>query len=626
MNDGSISKIPTADAGVTATPQLAQRRSMLFPWLVLAIALPALFWLFGLLHDAVDRVAQSRFERQASEITHAIETRIQSYAEILYGLQALFSDQQPITRLQFHRYVTSLDLMNRYPGYDVVNYANFVTHAERARFEESVRRDTSLEPNGYPNFAIRPAGERAEYFVIVYVEPMAGFEFAFGLDLAANPAVTGADSKALTALQYQARDSGELTASGRPIRIKSRGRTYTGLAIRLAVYRGHVLPHSVEERRAAYLGSVGAGFNVEKVMQDVTTSEAARRIRFRVYDIGPARPGAEKFPANPESLLFDSASAAPEMAEAPSRTGSAKFISVQPIEFGGRNWEVHFSAPKSAIIDPIDTLLPWIVLTGGVLLSVLLAGMFYSLSSSRGRALAIAQEITKDLRASEKELRASTEQLQALSHRLVELQESERRQLARELHDRVGQNLTALSISLDILKSQHASTDAGAARARIDDAAALLHSTADVIENVMAELRPPMLDDYGLAPALEWYANQFSLRTSIEVSVAIEGERQRFAPTVEIALFRIVQEALNNVAKHAHATSATITLRQSQSHLVLAVTDNGAGYDSTVNPNLRRRPGLGMVTMRERAEAIGGTFDIHAAPGRGTTVQVCVPC
>ena len=598
----------------------------MLPWLVLAVGLPASFWLFVLISDAVESVAQSRFERQSSDIVHAIETRIQSYAEILYGLQALFSDQAPITRLQFHRYVTSLDLLNRYPGYDVVNYAVVVPHSERGRFEEFVRQDRSIDPQGYPGFAIRPPGERPEYFVIVFVEPMAGFEFAFGLDLAANPAVTGADEKSLTALQYQARDSGELTASGRPIRIKSRGREYTGLAIRLAVYRGHAPPRNVEERRAAYSGSVGAGFNVEKLMQDVTTSEAVRRIRFRVYDIGPARSGAEKYPASSESLLFDSHRLTLERPETRTASAPSQFESVLPIEFGGRNWEVHFSASKNAVIDPIDMLLPWIVLTGGVLLSALLAGMFYSLSSSRSRALGIAQEITKDLRESEKELRASTEQLQALSHRLVELLESERRQLARELHDRVGQNLTALSISLDILKTQHGTAEACAVHSRLDDASALLDSTASVIENVMAELRPPMLDDYGLAPALEWYANQFCLRTGIQVGVKTEGEAQRAAPTIEIALFRIVQEALNNVAKHARATSVSIALRRTHGHLALAVTDNGAGYDSTVSSSMRRRQGLGMVTMRERAESLGGTFDIDAAPGRGTTVQIRVPC
>ena len=93
----------------------------------------------------------------------------------------------------------------------------------------------------------------------------------------------------------------------------------------------------------------------------------------------------------------------------------------------------------------------------------------------------------------------------------------------------------------------------------------------------------------------------------------------------EIALFRIVQEALNNVVKHAGATSVTIALHWSQGHLALAVSDNGAGYDPAVIPNTRRRQGLGMVTMRERAEALGGTFDIDAAPGRGTSVRIRVP-
>src|SRR6185295_13129367 len=150
-------------------------------------------------------------------------------------------------------------------------------------------------------------------------------------------------------------------------------------------------------------------------------------------------------------------------------------------------------------------------------------------------------------------------QLQALSRRLVDVQESERRQFSRELHDRVGQNLTALSISLDILKTQLAGGNE-AARLRLEDAGALLESTTATIENVMSELRPPMLDDYGLLPALQWYAAEVSRRTGIEVVVEGDDKTGRLPQASEIALFRIMQEALNNIAKHAHASHVRISL------------------------------------------------------------------
>ena len=613
---------------MTATADRAARRArrwIALPWVVLAMVIPASLLLFVVIRDAVDSVARLRFERQASDIKHVIDARVHSYADVLYGLQALLATQSPVSRIQFHRYVRSLDLKHRYPGYDVVNYAILVPAEEKERFEEAVRRDTSLEPQGYPDFAIRPPGERSEYFVIVYVEPMAGFEFAFGLDLAANPAVAGTDSKALTALQHSARDSGELTASGRPIRVRA-AKEYIGLAMRLAVYRSGMPLNTVQERRAAYLGSVGAGFNVEHLMKGVLNPDAAQYMRFSVYDVGSADNGATRNPASKEWLLFDSNQLFPDAA-APATTGpEAVFTSILPMEIGGRIWEVHFNAPKDAIIGRVDSLLPWLMLAGGLLSSALLFGMFYSLASSRSRAVAIANEITKELRESEEGLRTSAEQLQALSRRLVDVQESERRQFSRELHDRVGQNLTALSISVDILKTQLPGNGNEAFRSRLDDAAALLESTAGAIENVMSELRPPMLDDYGLLPALQWYANEFSSRTGIEVMVDGDERIERMTQASEIALFRIMQEALNNVAKHAHARRVHITLEHSDTQFIMSVSDDGVGLDPAPTPVSRRRPGLGMVTMRERTQAVGGQFEIGAASGRGTRVVVRIPC
>ena len=585
---------------------------------MLALGIPASLLLFSVIQDAVDDVAQLRFERYASDTKHVIEARVRSYADVLYGMQALFTSEGQVSRVQFHRFVKSLDLKHRYPGFDVVNYAKYVPAGDRKRFEEMVRSDTSLEPQGYPQFSIKPPGERHEYHVVLYIEPMTGFEFAFGLDLGANPAVAGTDSQSLTALQHAARDSGQLTASGRPIKIKA-AKEYTGLAMRLAVYRGGTPLETVQQRRDAYLGSVGAGFNVDNLMRGVLADESAKYLRFRLYDAGPAGEGPATPPTGKEWVLFDSnRSALDSPAKSVAEDPRAIFQHVLPMEVGGRSWQVHFSAPKGAIIERTDALLPWMVLGGGLLSSVLLSGMFYSLASSRSRAVELASEMTRDLRN-------STEQLQAMSRRLVDVQESERRQFSRELHDRVGQNLTALSINLDILKSQVSGTGNEAFRTRLEDAAALLESTAGSIENVMSELRPPMLDDYGLLPALQWYANEFYRRTGIRVSVDGDEQMKRLPQAGEIALFRIAQEALNNVAKHAHATRVEIALAYSGNELVMTVTDDGVGLDATPASTARRRPGLGMVTMRERTQAVDGRFEIGAANVRGTRVIVRVP-
>ncbi len=229
-------------------------------------------------------------------------------------------------------------------------------------------------------------------------------------------------------------------------------------------------------------------------------------------------------------------------------------------------------------------------------------------------------DITEQRRR-EEELCSAADQLQALSRRLVEAQETERRRLAAELHDRVGQNLTALGINLDILAGRLERLDAEAKR-RLRDSLALLDQTALCIEGVLDELRPPMLDDLGLGPALRWLADEFSRRTEIAVRLHVQGTETRFERRHEVALLRIVQEALNNVAKHAHATQVEIALAWQTDAARVEVVDDGAGFATN---EAHGRRGFGLVTMRERIEAAGGLLDVQSAPGAGTKVRALVP-
>jgi signal transduction histidine kinase len=237
-------------------------------------------------------------------------------------------------------------------------------------------------------------------------------------------------------------------------------------------------------------------------------------------------------------------------------------------------------------------------------------------------ALVVNEDVTERVRA-EEALRESTDRLQHLSRRLLALQEEERRHLSRELHDRLGETLTALSINLSMLK-EGVQGDVRA-NARIEDSAALVKSTAATIENIVAELRPPMLDDHGLGAALDWYGRQFAARAGIAVSVQADEPSVRVAPEVRIALFRIAQEALNNVAKHAKARRVVIALSRAGSEFVMSVSDDGVGLPGAEKRAERRGNEFGLVTMRERAEAVGGRFEVARLPERGTRLTVRVP-
>jgi PAS domain S-box-containing protein len=214
------------------------------------------------------------------------------------------------------------------------------------------------------------------------------------------------------------------------------------------------------------------------------------------------------------------------------------------------------------------------------------------------------------------------EQLRALAMRLAEAEEAERQRLARELHDQVGQNLTALGINLNILRAQMPEEAMTLLHSRLDDSLRLVEQTTERIRGVMADLRPPVLDDYGLVAALRWYGAQLASRTSIAVTVQGDELIPRLALPVENALFRIAQEALTNVTKHAQATKATVAVEVDDETVRLIIADDGIGFDpaSVTGPDGRR--GWGLLTMAERAEAVGSRFRIESRPGQGTRVIV----
>ncbi len=217
------------------------------------------------------------------------------------------------------------------------------------------------------------------------------------------------------------------------------------------------------------------------------------------------------------------------------------------------------------------------------------------------------------------EIRQSGEQLRAMAIRLQEVQEHERHQIAAELHDRVGQNLTGLNLNLQIILNQLPEANHQGLRPRLDDSLRLVEETTRLVRDVMADLVPPLLDEYGLVSALRWYADLYSRRTGINNQVSGLDFEPRLDRKVEIVFFRIVQEALNNIARHAQATFVEIKIHSDPDRVCLMVEDNGTGF----TPDQPPRPShLGLITMKERAASVGGQVAIQSAPGQGTIVSI----
>ena len=241
--------------------------------------------------------------------------------------------------------------------------------------------------------------------------------------------------------------------------------------------------------------------------------------------------------------------------------------------------------------------------------------------NSQGKFLytrATVIDITARKRA-EAETRIHAEQLQAISQRVVEIQEAERRNLSAELHDRLGQDLAAINLNLHLVKDQLSAGSRSKVGQRLDDSIALVERTVEVVRDVAGALRPLALDDYGLAVTVKSYGEQFAARTGIGVTVATKQPVPRLQQDAEMALFRIGQEALTNVLKHAKAGMVRMTLAVDAQSVSLTIADDGCGFDAQSAMDHRTR-GLGLLIMQQRLRAVDGSLRIESQPGAGTSV------
>jgi signal transduction histidine kinase len=214
--------------------------------------------------------------------------------------------------------------------------------------------------------------------------------------------------------------------------------------------------------------------------------------------------------------------------------------------------------------------------------------------------------------------------LRRLSHEILSAQEDERKRISRELHDEVGQTLTAINVKLAALRNEAEVSTAGLSK-RIATTQRLVEQSMDTVHRFARELRPPVLDDLGLLPALRACMKDFTKRTRVPIHATTMTAVESLGLDKRTVLYRVAQEALSNVAKHARATLVEVSLIKLDGHVCMEIHDNGKSFQAQRALFTKKIKRLGLLGMRERVEMVGGAFAVESSPGKGTTIRAQIP-
>ena len=581
---------------------LSTKRPALWVGLPLSIAVGMAMYL--LTARSIQADSRQRFSAHAQNASNIIVARIKSYTDVLRGTASIFQTTYPMTRRQFQGYVAGLDVQRYFPAIEVINFAEFVKDENRAAFERRIRAELAPEKDGITHFEISPPGRRAEYSVITVFETVKAGGKIIGFDLLANP--LQAEN------QVRLREEGRLIASGMPIPVPD-GLKRTILGMRLPIYMPGKPTVTMHERREAFAGSVGIAFSVDTLVLGVIDEMPVKNVRMTLVDNNLGIDNKRG------RVLFDTAQGA---RPAPRTDGllAGRFSNTLPINFHGRQWDATFSVDARDLNTGFEAFLPWLAMLAGFVSSMLLYALFHALTSSRRRAIKMAKGMTRELRESQTKLEQSHQNLRRLAAHADQIKEGERKRIAREIHDDLGQNLLALRIEADMLATRTRENHPRL-HARARSTLWQIDATIKSVRQIINDLRPNVLD-LGLSAAVEWQIAEFRRRTGITCELVSDPKEITLSDRAATAFFRILQESLSNIVRHAHASNVRVELKASDHVLTMTVIDNGIG----LGEHERGKVGsFGLVGIEERIGILGGAFSISSTEGEGTTVCVSVP-
>jgi signal transduction histidine kinase len=560
---------------------------------------------FNYVRQNVEAEARTRFEETTRATRAAIYRRVNAYLGAMFGARGLLRVSDSVERGEWDGYVRSVEpgsplrRSQSLAGLQSLSFATYVRPGEREAYSREAREE------GVRDLWPEANGERSAYFPLKFVAP--SYE--------ANQKMISYDpysDPTHRSVMDRARDTGEPQATrieyvlaNSPPYSEADLVTKKGFMVYLPVYQRGEPNDTVAERRRALRGFVVGTFKADELFAQTFGRTFNPAIDFEVYD------GQD---AASSSLLYDNNG----VRNTGEKGDAALFSTVRRIKIadtrpGSREWALSF-ATLPAFEREAKSNLPAFVLASGVTVSLLLFGITWMLARSRTQAF----RASADLKEANLELEEANTELQRSRESLVSAREEERRRLRRDLHDGVGPQLAALMLELetasDLVSDNH---EASALIAKLSRRASEIVS--DVRRSVHA-LRPPALDELGLVEALREGALQYG-PADLRVSVENPEELSTLPAAVEVACYRIAQEALANVVRHARASHCSIRIRldEDAGALSVEVEDDGRGIRDDDSA------GVGMISMRERTEELGGWCTVKPLTGGGTLVRALLP-
>ena len=577
-------------------------------------------------HQTESRITSER-ELQASilltDIVNEIERRAGSYVEVLYGLRGMFHANENVTRAEFAEYVESSQITVRYPGVHALEFTRLVASEDIGEFEESVRADTSLTPEGFPSFSVHPPTNYEDSFVVDYIVPFEPNRQAFGFDLGTNPVRRSAVEKA--------RDTGYPVATS-GIALVQGTNDEVGFLVLLPVYDQHERSgRSTADRRAAFIGMVNGVFVVDELLAGVI--DPRRLIDIEVYDSGLT----EQPPSAPEvaSLLFNS----DETIHGVATEGADTNARLATIEVSGRWWTI--AVTRLAGSESLTAnVLPWLLLAGGIVLTLSLAGLVHALVRSRTRAETLASQMTE-------ELTETTRQMKVARDKAVRADSSKTEFLANMSHE-LRTPLTGVLGLSELLQNQTIGPLNDKQTEYVDQIQEsgnhLLYLINDLLDLAKIESGEQDMQLAAVSPS-RLVADSVALVRELAVvkGVRLVADVNQNVPPITGDALKLKQALVNLLSNAIRFTDrggrVGIEVNVFPGRLDLVVWDTGVGilvdeYDIIFEPFLQaksagaaasRGTGLGLSVTKSIVEMHGGTIDVLSEIGVGSRFTIGLP-